>query len=256
LLVYDLGYFDVDRFVALDSQQAWFLSRLKHGTTLYDAHGVALDLVAYLRRQATGWLDLSIRLGVRQRLPCRLIAVRVPEEVANRRRQQARQRALDRGRQPSAASLELLGWTLLVTNSPAEALTWQAVVVLYRARWQIELLFKLWKSHNGLADYRVRAALAPLAVFYAKLLGVLLQHGLLLATAWPGRHRSLRQAAGLLREEWKGLLGRWDDAVALAEALRGMQRLVQRLARVKARKNNPSHAQLLDDPELLDWLIA
>ena len=32
-----------------------------------------------------------------------------------------------------------------------ELLTWKEVVVLYRARWQKELLFKLWKSHNHLA---------------------------------------------------------------------------------------------------------
>ncbi len=30
-------------------------------------------------------------------------------------------------------------------------------MVLYRARWQIELLFKLWKSHNLLATHRQTA---------------------------------------------------------------------------------------------------
>jgi hypothetical protein len=257
LLVYDLGYFDVDRFAALDCQQARFLSRFLHGTAVYDGDGVALDLVAYLRRQSAALLDVPIQLGAAQRLRCRLIAVRVPQEVANRRRQQARDKARSHGREASAAYLELLGWTLLVTNSDANELTWQAVVVLYRARWQIELLFKLWKSHNGLARFRARASsLECLAVFYAKLLGVLLQHWLLLATAWRMPQRSLRKAAKWLREELKGLLRALDDEGALAEALRRLQRLVQRLARVQERKKNPSHAQLLDDPELLDWLIA
>jgi hypothetical protein len=83
-----------------------------------------------------------------------------------------------------------------------------------------------------------------------------LQHGLLLATAWRVPQRSLRKAARLLREELKGLLRALDDEGALAQALRRLQRLMQRLARVQERKKNPSHAQLLDDPELLDWLIA
>jgi len=255
LLVYDLGYFDVSRFAALDAHQARFLSRLQHGTTVYDADGAELDLVAYLRRQPAGLVDVPIQLGAAARLRCRLIGVRVPQEVAARRRQQARQKARDHGREPSAAYLELLGWTLFVTNCAAEELTWQAVVVLYRARWQIELLFKLWKSHNGLARARPGAsALERLAVFYAKLLGVVLQHWLLLATAWQARRRSLLKGARVLRDELKGLLLALDDAAALAAGLRRLQELLQRLAQVQARQKDPSHAQLLDDPELLDWL--
>jgi Transposase DDE domain len=255
LLVYDLGYFDVGRFAALDRRQAQFLSRLQHGTTAYDADGVALDLVAFLRRQPAGLVDAPILLGATQRLRCRLIAVRVPEEVAARRRQQARQKARDHGREPSAAYLELLGWTLFVTNCAAAELTWQAVVVLYRARWQIELLFKLWKSHNGLARCRAGApALEQLAVFYAKLLGVLLQHWLLLATAWLGRRRSLLKGARLLRDELKPLLLALNDGVQVEKELVRLRQLLQKLAQVKVRQKDPSHAQLLDAPELLDWL--
>jgi hypothetical protein len=33
-----------------------------------------------------------------------------------------------------------------------------------------------------------------------------------------------------------------------------LQQLLQHLAQVQARPKDPSHAQLLDDPELLDWL--
>jgi hypothetical protein len=60
----------------------------------------------------------------------------------------------------------------------------------------------------------------------------------------------------VLREELKALLRALNDARALAEAVRGLQRLVQRQARVGKRKKNPSHAQLLENPELLDWMSA
>ena len=257
LLVYDLGYFDVDRFAALDARQVKFLSRLQHGTAVYDADGVALELASYLRRQTAGLVDVPIQLGAAQRLRCRLIAVRVPEEIVGRRRRQAWEKARDHGRTPSAAYLELLGWSLFVTNVAAEELGWRAVVVLYRARWQIELLFKLWKSHNGLGRCRPGATpLGRLALFYAKLLGVLLQHLLLLATAWRAPGRSLRKAARLLRDEIKALLLGVDDNAPLAQALRRLARLLRRLARVKARKRHPTHAQLLNDPDALDWAIA
>jgi hypothetical protein len=256
LLVYDLGYFDVERFAALDRQRARFLSRLQHGTNVYQVDTQPLDLVAHLRVQPSGVLDQMILLGATTRLLCRLLAIRVPEEVANRRRQQARTKARDHGRAaPSAAYLELLGWSLFVTNAPATELTWKAVVVLYRARWQIELLFKLWKSHNGLGRVRVGTkALPPLAVFYAKLLGVLWQHWLLLALVWHLPQRSLMRAAEQLRAWLKVLEWVLDDGAQLARLLQRLQRQMQRLAGVKKRRKNPSHAQLLEEPELLDWL--
>ena len=256
LLVYDLGYFDVDRFAAWERQQAKFLSRLQHGTSVCCTDTQPLDLVAHLRAQPSGLVDQMILLGATARLLCRLLAIRVPEEVANRRRQQARTKARDHGRAaPSVAYLELLGWSLFVTNASSSELTWKAVVVLYRARWQIELLFKLWKSHNGLGRVRVGAsALQPLAVFYAKLLGVVLQHWLLLALVWHLPQRSLLRCAQRLREWLKVLVGVLDDGAQLESLLQRWQGQLERLVGVKDRPKNPSHAQLLEDPELLDWL--
>ena len=158
------------------------------------------------------------------------------------------------GREPSAAYLEFLGWTLFVTNCTAEELTWKTVVIWYRARWQIELLFQLWKSHNGLERYREQAtALERLALIYAKLLGVLLQHWLLLASCWGIADRSLRKAARLLQGQVKALLLVLFDPLRLQEAFQELRRLMEELAQVQSRKGNPSHAQLLDNPELLDW---
>lgn len=255
LLLFDLGSFDVDRFAALDRDQAFFISRLQHGTKLFTPAGQELDLVQHLRRQPPGVVDHLVLLGATAQLTCRLLAARVPEEIANRRRQQAYQNARDHGRaQPSRAYLDLLGWSLYVTNVPAAQLTWQGVVVLYRARWQIELLFKLWKSHNGLAQWREDwPKERQLAWFFAKLLGVVLQHWLLLATTWQLTARSLWKAAAQLRVALPLVLRALDDAAQLATELKRLQRVCARLARVKKRKGDPSHAELLDNPELLNW---
>jgi hypothetical protein len=255
LLVFDLGYFDLERFATLDGNGAQFISRLLHGTEVYGGDGVLLDLVAHLRRQPTGLVDQMILLGAVARLGCRLVAIRVPEEVANRRRQQARDKAAKKGRRPTAEYLELLGWSLFVTNCGEEELTWKAVVVLYRARWQIELLFRLWKSHNRLARHRAGAtALAVLAVLYAKLLGILLQHWILVATAWPRERRSLPKAARALAEMVKEILLGLQDNAALEASLHRLRDLVEKLGGTTDRNKEPSHAQLIEDPDLLDWL--
>ncbi len=148
-------------------------------------------MLCFLQEQGeNGLVDMPVVLGEKERLSCRLIAVRVPPEVAARRRQQAREKARDHGRQASQEYLDLLEWTIFVTNCAPELLSWKEVVVLYRARWQIELLFKLWKSHNRLAQRELDAShQRQMAVLYAKLIGVIVQHWILLTATWSDGQR-------------------------------------------------------------------
>jgi len=255
LEIFDLGYFSLDRFRRLDTEQAFYISRLQPGTAVLDEHGARLDLLRFLPARAVGGVvDVPVWLGVHDRLPSRLIAVRVPEEVANRRRQKAREYASKHGRVPSAEHLELLGWTLFVTNVLADQLTWKEAVVLYRARWQIELLFKLWKSHNQVARHRRGATpLEALAVLWAKLLGAVLQHWLLLSATWPDDRRSLRKAARPLRDWITALVAAIDDHDQLVLTVTKLQAHLARVAPIQSRKKQPSHFQLLRNPELLNW---
>ncbi len=169
LSLFDLGYFALERFAKIAEAGAFWISRLQHGTLVFDAAGHPLTLLQYLRQQTgPGPIDVSVLLGVTHRLPCRLIALRVPQEVADRRRQKVHEKAQKHGRTPSRDYLQWQDWTIFVTNCQAEMLSWQAVVVLYRARWQIELLFKLWKSHNRLETHRATASAAEqMAMIYS-----------------------------------------------------------------------------------------
>jgi len=151
LSLFDLGYFALERFAKIAQTGAFWISRLQHGTLVFDTGGDPLTLLQYLRQQVgPGPIDVSILLGATHHLPCRLIALRVPQEVADRRRQKVHEKAQKHGRTPSRDYLEWQDWTIFVTNCEVAMVTWRAIVVLYRARWQIELMFKLWKSYNRL----------------------------------------------------------------------------------------------------------
>jgi len=143
---------------------------------------------------------------------------------------------------------------LFVTNLPADQLSWKEAVVLYRARWQIELLFKLWKSHNQIARHRPGATtIEALAVLWAKLLGAVLQHWLLLSATWPDDRRSLRKAARALQDWITALVVALDDHDQLVHAVTKLQAHLARVAPIQSRKKQPSHFQLLRNPELLNW---
>jgi hypothetical protein len=84
LYLADLGFFSLERLQQIAAQDAFFLSRVRAQTTVFTADGVRWDDLAALlaTHDHSALIDLPIRVGVRQRLRARLIAVRVPQEVA------------------------------------------------------------------------------------------------------------------------------------------------------------------------------
>jgi hypothetical protein len=149
----DQGYWSLERLRDFAAAGGYVLSRLHTHTTVFVA-GEAIALASWLRAQATPAVDVPITLGKAAQLPARLLAVRVPQEQADQRRAKLRAAAQREGATPNARNLALADWTLLVTNLPPERLSVAEALVLARVRWQIELLFKLWKSGGQLATSR------------------------------------------------------------------------------------------------------
>jgi hypothetical protein len=256
LSLFDLGYFALERFAALTRGGASWISRLQFGVLVFDPKGHPLPLLEFLAsRPGGGPVDLPVLVGKVERLACRLLAVRVPQEVAARRRQKARQKAQKHGRVPSREYLRWQDWTIFVTDCGPDRLTWKAVVVLYRVRWQIELLFKLWKSHCGLAAHRAGAPpQEQLAVVYAKLIGGIVQHWVLLSATWSNGRRSLMKAAKTVRDWVANLTEALDDVGHLADVLRRLRSTLEKTG-VSPRRKHPCLFQLLMDPELLDYQL-
>ena len=257
LSIFDLGYFSLERFQRVGEAKAYWISRLQHHTKVFDRAGKTRALLQFLRKHGKhGVVDVPVVLGEKERLPCRMVAVRVPQEVAARRRQQIREKARDHGREPSQEYLDLQEWTIFVTNCPRKLLSWREVVVLYRARWQIELLFKLWKSHNQLAQREIDASpQRQMAVLYAKLIGVIVQHWILLTATWSDGQRSLRKAAAIVRD-WIVLLTEvLDDHRRLCSMLRRLNGAIAEAARVTRRRKHPSLFQLLENPGCLEYTV-
>jgi Transposase DDE domain len=88
----------------------------------------------------------------------RLIASRVPDQVVNERRRKARKNAKKKGYTPSKAHLELLAWNLFISNVPSTIWKTETIVKGYPIRWQIELIFKSWKSYLHLAAINTKKA--------------------------------------------------------------------------------------------------
>lgn len=144
-------------------------------------------------------LDVPVTVGARHHLPARLLVVRVPHAVAVERRRKLRAEARQQGRSVSPTAWRLARWTIGLTNVPADLLTVREAQVVARARWQVELLFKLWKQHGLVDEWRTTNPDRILGEVFAKLIGVVLQHWLFVTAWWQYPDRSYVKAAQTIR---------------------------------------------------------
>ena len=174
----DTGYFKVAVFQDLNQREVAWVARIPARVGVWHAERV-VSLATWLAHQGQAVIDTAVELTA-QRFACRLIALRVPEEVAQQRRDRALADAQDRGRPLRPDTLALCDWTVIATNLPPHALTADDALLLLRLRWQIELRFKIWKQTHALHRWHSARPTQLLCELYAKLLLVVIQHGLLL----------------------------------------------------------------------------
>jgi hypothetical protein len=198
----DLGFFKLERFREWSAKGVFWLTRYKVGTQLYTLAGEAIDLKRLLERGGAGdeaeTITLPVRVGSgRQPLRAQLIAARItPEGLIKRQARLKEQARLDQ-RPISQRQLDLMEWTIYLTHIPD--LSFAPAHTLARTRWQIELMFKLWKSHGKVLHSRSADPLRQQCEGYAKLLGVIVSHWLLLVAGWEHDRLSAVDALRILR---------------------------------------------------------
>ncbi len=175
----------------------------------------------------------------------RLLIIRVPEEVAKRRRADLEAEALRRNRPLRQRAWELADWTILLTDAPAHLLSLQEALVLLRERWQMEMLYKLWKQYGRIDEWRTVNQWRILCELYAKLIGLLLQHWLVILFAWQDEQRSLVKLAQVVRDTACSLLEALAGSRSLCSALQSIQRRMRSGCQMNKRRKHPNSAQLL-----------
>lgn len=164
LLIRDLGYFALSVFKGIQERGAFYVSRFKPNTHLYalqEDH--TIDLLAALHKH--GMVDWDCRLGSQEKLAIRLVAVKLPDPIAEqRRRQLCKKSKTDHRKQYSQAYRDLLGWAIFVTNVGRQTWSVHQLLQAYGWRWRIETIFKCWKSHFHLTDVCLKGSMSETMV--------------------------------------------------------------------------------------------
>lgn len=256
LRITDLGYFNLAVFAMIDAANAFFLSRTQH-TVSISVHGQSFNLIAWLRSQKNHQVDQEIIAGTQNKLRCRLMAWRVPPAIAARRRRRLRENWRKMGRAPSQGGLTSCDWEYLITNLSEDQLTLKEAIVLYRSRWQIELLFKRWKSSCRIDLFDGRNDEIGMTRFWIRMCASVLQHWFVVILGWPRSGCfSLAKLADLITEMSSVLAANWN---ARTQDLIQILQMIERRASVRCRptkRRKPSTIELLNDPEKLEYVLT
>jgi IS4 transposase len=204
----DLGYFKIRHLQALDEAGGYFISRYKTGVTLYSRQDEVyhpINWVELLDKVANNIALPELYLGQEpEKLPVRLIIERVPAPVAAGRRRKQKRKIANVSKKArycygtSALKELLMDYTIFMTNTAQEQLTHEQVQLYYRLRWQIELLFKIWKSVLQIDKVGKMSIFRFECYLYSRLLV------LLLSTQVENMFRSVADDAFEL-SEWKAM---------------------------------------------------
>lgn len=153
LTLRDRGYFTIDEVERHIQAGAHCIFRFKAGTGIRcPKTGDKLDIVKLLKKSKKNKiLDKQVCLNNKQRSTVRLLAVPVSEEIANKRRAEAKKKT-NRKKQPSQEVLQLMDWSIFITTIPAEVACFDKIFAIYSLRWRIEIIFKAWKSHAAFSE--------------------------------------------------------------------------------------------------------
>lgn len=179
IVVGDSGYGYRKQVAYAEQKQADVVLRVCLATfPLEDADGQPFDATAWVLSQHASVAEWSGFCRIHgRRYPLRLIASKLPGDKVAAIRKRKRRKAQKAGRTITSRTLQLAAWLLLITTLDA---SWSAsdVLRLYRARWQVELLFKRLKQLLRVTDLRCHERVAIEATVRALLLAWALEEQL------------------------------------------------------------------------------
>lgn len=149
LHIRDLGYVTPTYLSAIVEKQAFFLNRLPAMAGVFNMQMKPLDwkkVDGLLKKANTNSMELKVLLYEKNQIPCRLIIERVSDKEYQKRLKKATSIAKSKGIGISVLHKLKLRYNAFVTNVNSSVLPISKIRKTYYLRWQIELIFKTWKS--------------------------------------------------------------------------------------------------------------
>ena len=234
LVIRDLGYYSIDVIGNFIEKRAYLISKLNAKALAYEIKVTKYEpldfkkIYSWMKKRNLRQIEKQVYIGPHVKLPVRLIIEIVPDEVFSQRMQKVNKYNKRKGYTTSDDYADRARFNLIITNIAVETMPIQAIVALYHIRWQVELVFKIWKSTFGVHKIGKMKYYRWLSILYAKLILIIIYW----QTIMPTRSWLYKEKGRLLSIDkcFKTLKGETDS---LRDAIRkGGQELGQIIQRL------------------------
>ncbi|AZR80648.1 IS4-like element IS231Q family transposase [Bacillus thuringiensis] len=192
LCIRDLGYFSLEDLDQMDQRGTYYISRLKLNTNVYvknpdpeyfkngsikkQSEYIQINVIQILNQLQPGETIeyQQAYIGDKQQLFSRLVFHRLTAAQLQKRLEKIAEKEKSKHRTYSEKSKLVAGLNVYVTNAPWEWVLMEQVHELYTLRWQIEIVFKTWKSLFGIDHCRTVKQERIECHLYGKLIAIFL----------------------------------------------------------------------------------
>lgn len=181
LLIRDLAYMSLKVIKLLEKIKAYYLCRANTNVKIYeekDGSYCEIDfdkILRYLKKLGLFSMEKMVYYGKEEKIPVRIIIHRLPDEEYNKRMRKIKKNANKKGRGTLKKEAKArAAFNLFITNASAKEIPMDNVWSFYRLRWQIELIFKVWKSMCNIAEVKKVKKERLECYIYSKLLLIML----------------------------------------------------------------------------------
>jgi hypothetical protein len=192
LIIRDLAYMSFEVLEYISNNMRYFLCRANPNAYLYEFKAgefIKLDFIEvtkYMQKHSIDILEKEVYLGhQKKKLKVRLILHLLPSNEIAKRLRKARKNNLSKGGDGNLSKeyISRASLNLFITNAKQDLIPTENVWKLYRLRWQIELIFKTWKSICNLEKVKKVKKHRLECYIYSKLIIIVLGWQILWRTA-------------------------------------------------------------------------
>jgi len=146
LIIRDLGYIKIEYLIAIEEKKSFYLNRLQSNIIVYeDKKGKKIDFAKinnYLILNKLDRIEKEVYIG-KEKFKTRMIIELLPRKEYEERMRKTNKEAKKKGTKISKNRKIKMRLNIFITNTDIDK---KDIRPLYTLRWQIELMFKIWKS--------------------------------------------------------------------------------------------------------------
>jgi len=221
LIIRDLGYFAFNSFLNISSKGGFFISRVRANAIVYEMKDGKLQQLDFkilyerMKKHQLSRIEKDVFIGNTPKIPVRMIIDLLPDAVYEERIRKTNRSHNKQGYNSSEKFKLRSRFNLVITNVPQTVLPTDVIPALYRIRWQIELIFKIWKSVIGIHHNRIMKYTRWLCILHFKLLLMIVNWNIVM-----GKRNHIYKQRGKILSLNKCFKTLFDNSYRLRDAIK------------------------------------